>query len=245
MDHSTSPRRRSRRGEGDRLRAEIVEAVNRLLDTWGGDEKLTMRAVAQEVGVAAPSIYLHFSDKASLVAAALADKYAQLAAAMEAAAAAVEPGPRKRLTAQVHAYCEFAMANPGHYRMMYEIRQTTITEGGSGNHPARHVSDLLRSELVACTEAGYPLALPLYQAAHTLWAGLHGLVSAQRSLTLTSETEGLRELADGLTDLIVSREIRSGPAYPPQTDIDRTIETAVTGAKPIDKQRENDADATI
>lgn len=235
MDHSTSPRRRSRRGEGDRLRAEILAAVNRLLDTWGGDEKLTMRAVAQEVGVAAPSIYLHFSDKASLVAAALADKYAQLAAAMEAAAAA-EPGPRERLTAQVHAYCEFAMANPGHYRMMYEIRQTTITQGRSGNHPAGQVSDLLRNELVACTEAGYPLALPLYQAAHTLWAGLHGLVSAQRSLTLTSETEGLLELADGLTDLIVSREIRSGPAYPPQTEIDRTIETAVTGAKPHDER---------
>jgi AcrR family transcriptional regulator len=34
----------------------VPAAVNRLLDEWGGDEKLTMRAVAKEAGVAAPRI---------------------------------------------------------------------------------------------------------------------------------------------------------------------------------------------
>src|SRR3978361_1444081 len=54
-------RRRSRRGHGDELRDEVLSAVNRLLDDWGSDEKLTMRAVAHAVGVTPGSIYLHFA----------------------------------------------------------------------------------------------------------------------------------------------------------------------------------------
>ncbi|WP_328615646.1 TetR/AcrR family transcriptional regulator [Amycolatopsis sp. NBC_00355] len=65
--------------------------MNRLLAEWGSHEKLTMRAVAKEVGVAAPSSYRHFADKTELVWAAPADKYEQLAHAMRVADAAGDP----------------------------------------------------------------------------------------------------------------------------------------------------------
>lgn len=222
------PRRRNRRGEGEQLRADILAAVNRLLDRWGGDEKLTMRAVAHEVGVAAPSIYLHFSDKAELVWAALADKYRQLAQQMSAAGlTAAAGGPREKLRAQVHAYCRFAVDNPGHYRLMYQVRQPTVDPDRLGNHPARQVSGLLRAGLTASADADYPLALPLHQAAHTLWTGLHGMVSVQHSFAMGGSTEDLLELADGLLDLIVGGEPASGPAYPPQTGVDRVIAAVV------------------
>jgi len=221
------PRRRRRRGHGD-LRGEVLDAVNRLLDQWGSDEKLTMRAVAQEVGVAAPSIYLHFADKAELVWAALSDKYAQLADRMDVAERTVaDGGPRERLRAQVHAYCRFAMDNPGHYRLMYEIRQPAVDPDRMGMHPARQVSGRLRKALAACADAGYPLALPLYQATHTLWTGLHGLVSVQHSLAMSGSVDQLEEMADGLVDLVVSPERRDGPGYPPQTEVDRFIAQTV------------------
>ncbi|WP_328456786.1 helix-turn-helix domain-containing protein [Amycolatopsis sp. NBC_00438] len=74
--------------------------MNRLLAEWGSHEKLTMRAVAKEVGVAAPSSYRHFADKTELVWAAPADKYEQLAHAMRVADAAVAAGdPRGKLLA--------------------------------------------------------------------------------------------------------------------------------------------------
>jgi len=220
-------RRRRRRGQGD-LRGEVLDAVNRLLDRWGSDEKLTMRAVAQEVGVAAPSIYLHFSDKAELVWAALSEKYAQLADQMDVAERTADgEGPRERLRAQVHAYCRFAMDNPGHYRLMYEIRQPAVDPERMGLHPARQVSGRLRRALAACADAGYPLTLPLYQATHTLWTGLHGLVSIQHSLAMAGSIDQLDDLADGLLDVLVSAEQRDGPAYPPQTDVDRFIAETV------------------
>jgi AcrR family transcriptional regulator len=225
-------RRRSRRGQGDQLRDEVLAAVNLLLDKWGSDEKLTMRAVAHEVGVTPGSIYLHFADKTELVWAALADKYRQLADQMGAAdAAAAEQGPRERLRAQMHAYCRFAIDNPGHYRLMYEIRQPTVERARMGLHPARQVSARLRRALAACADAGYPLALPLYQATHTLWTGLHGLVSVQHSLAIEGSLDQLAGMADGLVAIVVSPQHRDGPAYPPETDVDRYIAATVVEAE--------------
>ncbi|GAB2964664.1 TetR family transcriptional regulator [Amycolatopsis acidiphila] len=224
-----SGRPRSRRGEGERLRAEVLAAVNRLLDEWGSDDKLTMRAVAKEVGVAAPSIYLHFADKAELVWAALTDKYEQLAAQMRTAdLAAAEEGVRERLRAQVHAYCRFALHNAGHYRLMYEVRQPSVELSRMGSHPARLVSRRLRGALAACADDGYPLTLPLHQAANTLWTGLHGLVSVQHSLSVNSSEDMVLGLADGLVDILVGAERTAGPAYPPDTPVERLIARTVS-----------------
>jgi AcrR family transcriptional regulator len=225
---SVPARRRSRRGEGEQLRAEVVAAVSRLLDEWGSDEKLTMRAVAQEVGVTAASIYLHFADKTELVWAALTDKYRQLADEMGAAeAASADEGPRERLRAEVHAYCRFAIENPGHYRLMYEIRQPAVERERMGLHPARQVSGRLRRALADCAESGYPLHLPLYQATHTLWTGLHGLVSVQHSLAMDGGPDHLAGMADGLLDVLVGTEPGDGPVYPPETEVDRFIAATV------------------
>ena len=222
-------RPRSRRGEGERLRAEVLAAVNRLLDEWGSDEKLTMRAVAKEVGVAAPSIYLHFADKAELVWAALADKYEQLATQMRAAdLAAAEEGVRQRLRAQVHAYCRFALHNAGHYRLMYEVRQPSVDMSRMGTHPARLVSRRLRGALAACADDGYPLSLPLHQAANTLWTGLHGLVSIQHSLSVSTSENMVLGLADGLVDILVRAERTGRPAYPPDTPVELLIARTVS-----------------
>jgi AcrR family transcriptional regulator len=220
-------RQRSRRGQGEQLREEVLAAVNRLLAEWGSDEKLTMRAVAKEVGVAAPSIYLHFADKAELVWAALADKYAQLADQMHRAdEAAVAGGPRARLRAQVLAYCRFALDNPGHYRLMYEVSQPAVDPERVGRHPSRLVSRSFRQAVARCADAGHTLALPWHQAVHTLWTGLHGIVSLQHSLSLTSSPAMVEGLADGLLDVIVSAE-PDGGTQPAQTEVDRLIAATV------------------
>lgn len=203
---SATGRRRSRRGQGDQLRREILGAVNRLLVEWGSAEKLTIRAVAQEVGVAAPSIYLHFSDKTELVWTALADKYAQLSAVMAAAdEEAADAGPLARLRAQVHAYCRFAVENPGHYRLMYEVPQPEVDASRIGHHPARMVSGSLRTAVSRCADSGCVLALPVEQLATTLWGGLHGMVALSHSIFSDSSTDQfLLDVADGLLATLVA-----------------------------------------
>jgi AcrR family transcriptional regulator len=206
----------------------VLAAVNHLLDEWGSDEKLTIRAVAKEVGVAPPSIYLHFADKTELVWAALSGKYEQLAARMRAADESSDPDdPRTRLLAQVHAYCRFALDNPGHYRLMYEVRQPSVEPSRLGMHPARLVARVFRDALARCLAAGYPLALPIRQAAHTLWTGLHGIVSLQHSLSLDSGEDVIAGMATGLVDVLVASTPVTGAVAPPETEIERLIAATV------------------
>ncbi|MDX3853398.1 TetR/AcrR family transcriptional regulator [Streptomyces sp. AK02-01A] len=204
------------RGQGALRRQEIVAAVQRLLAEWGSSDRLTMRAVAKEVGISAPSIYLHFTDKTELVWAALADRYDELVARMAAADEAGHgAGPRSRLRAQAQAYCLFAMSNPGHYRLMFEVRQPTVEPSRISGHPARHVSASLRAGLRRCQESGYALSLPVEQAAQTLWAGLHGMVALHHSLYRDESTETLTlHLADGLVDSLVAGAPGASSLFP-------------------------------
>jgi len=49
--------KRNARGQGGRLTEDIVSAALELIEREGTDEAVTLRAVAREIGIAAPSIY--------------------------------------------------------------------------------------------------------------------------------------------------------------------------------------------
>src|SRR5215469_8594971 len=71
------PRQRNPRGQGERLRDDIVEAASRLLADPAAPP-LTLRAVAREAGVAATSVYLHFDDIQSLILAVADRRFGEL-----------------------------------------------------------------------------------------------------------------------------------------------------------------------
>ena len=60
-------RRRAPRGSGDLLRDEILDAATQLLLDTGHAKAVSIRSVAERVGVTPPSIYLHFQDKDALL----------------------------------------------------------------------------------------------------------------------------------------------------------------------------------
>lgn len=108
-------RRRAARGEGEQLREEIVIAAKKLL-AHSRAEDVSIRAVADAVGVTAPSIYLHFSDKQELLEAVVADVFRELDEEMVASCSPDDP-PMERLRAFGLAYVRFAVAHPEHYRL--------------------------------------------------------------------------------------------------------------------------------
>ncbi len=69
-------RPRARRGEGDRLRDEILDAAEALLAETGDADRVSIRMVADRIGRTSPSIYLHFDDKASLMMAVCERQFA-------------------------------------------------------------------------------------------------------------------------------------------------------------------------
>src|SRR3984893_14334035 len=64
-------RTRNARGEGDRLRDEIIAAAIKVLSTIGAEDPFSLRAVAKEAKIAAPSVYIHFADRNALLQAVL------------------------------------------------------------------------------------------------------------------------------------------------------------------------------
>src|SRR6516164_5456298 len=79
-------RSRARRGEGERLREEILTAAERLLIATNDESALSIRAIANAVGVTPPSIYLHFADRNDLVFAVCERQAEEVDRVMEQAA---------------------------------------------------------------------------------------------------------------------------------------------------------------
>jgi AcrR family transcriptional regulator len=70
---------------------EVVAAGRRLLEEEG-PEALTMRRLAERLGIRAPSLYKHLPDKAALEAAIIATGFEEAAAAFEAAVEGADGG---------------------------------------------------------------------------------------------------------------------------------------------------------
>ncbi len=146
-----------------------------LLTTTGHQEDVSVRAVAQLVGVTAPSIYMHFKDKDELLDAVCAEHFAALGRAMQEEAAATTD-PLARLLAQGRGYVRFALAQPEHYRLstMISRKPGTVDE---------MIQDTCFQQLLAtvdkCTEAGiFPRSAgSTVDVSFRLWAAVHGVAS--------------------------------------------------------------------
>lgn len=69
-------------GEPD-TRTRLLDAANRIIES-AGERALRLRDVAREVGISEPTIYHYFSDRDSLIVAALASRYkAELAVTVD------------------------------------------------------------------------------------------------------------------------------------------------------------------
>jgi len=178
-------RERNRRGEGARLRAEILAGATELLERTGSEEAVTLRAVARQVGISAPSIYSHFPDRESIVDAivdgAFSDFNLAISDASDAATKAGE-GPFARLTAGCAAYLEFAAERPNRYRLLFERRDLL----GAGRHPVPAVRsesfELLIGSLRDCVEAGISASTDPQLDATAIWVALHGFATLHANM---------------------------------------------------------------
>jgi len=168
-----SERKRNPRGQGERLREDIVTAAAAMLADPAAPP-LTLRGVARAVGVAATSVYLHFDDVESLVLEVARRGFGELRAALEAAMDTAT-GPCERLRAGALAYCEWAQANPGHYQWMF-ANPLRISVSTWNELPGQPLFATLVTAAAECL--GRPADDPESAlTARLLWHLLHGMVS--------------------------------------------------------------------
>jgi AcrR family transcriptional regulator len=94
--------------------AGIVSAARRILEDDGVDA-LTMRRLASEVGIRAPSLYRHFPTKRSVEAAIIEVGMDELGRILHAALSGASPG--REVRAVLDAYRSAALASPALYRL--------------------------------------------------------------------------------------------------------------------------------
>jgi AcrR family transcriptional regulator len=97
----------------------IATAARRLLDEQGADA-VTMRRVAQAVGITAMALYRHYADRAALLNALANEGFDELATQLSAAR--LSGDIEKRLTKILDLYLDHALQNPRLFELMF-LRQ--------------------------------------------------------------------------------------------------------------------------
>ena len=165
-------RRRAPRGQGAALRGEVLAAAMDLLRETGDEASMSLRAVAQRVGVSVPAIYLHFEDKNALLDAVCSEVFEALHVVMkEASTGALDAFDALRR--QGIAYVRFALANPEHYRivMMRSNADHDVSDEIASGAFAYLLESVEECERLGVLE-GDPVELGL-----RLWAGAHGIAA--------------------------------------------------------------------
>jgi AcrR family transcriptional regulator len=94
--------------------AEIVAAARSILEE-GGEDALTMRRVADELGIQAPSLYKHFASKGELELALLTDAMVEIGEASHHAIHSGGDGPALRPL--LETYRGYSLSHPHLYRL--------------------------------------------------------------------------------------------------------------------------------
>lgn len=181
MTPAEAARQRSRKGEGEHLRAEILEAAEALVLESGDADAVSMRAIAKRVGVTPAALYLHFPDKATLLWEVCAERFEQFAAVIKAAFRS-EDDPVEALKAGGRAYVRFGFEQPEVYRVLFELKPEFIAADIIESAPATSDAfEMLVAAMKRCVDSGAFRPVDPFVAALVVWTGLHGFVTAYKA----------------------------------------------------------------
>lgn len=206
-------RTRARRGEGELLHTEILDAAERLLIETGSEEAVSIRRIAEAVGVTPPSIYLHFADKDELFLAVCERQFEELDRTMEAAVVGIDD-PLDELYARGAAYVRFGLDHPEQYRILF-MRVNTHAPAASDEDRIRRASafDHFVESVARCVDAGdLPAGSDPFVVAIELWSVTHGLTSLMISKAMFSWPD-----AGAITDHLLTAACAGLQAVPPFT----------------------------
>jgi AcrR family transcriptional regulator len=144
-------------------RVRDVVAAARVLLERDGPEGLTMRRVAEQMGIRAPSLYKHLEGKEDLEALLMAEAFRELGQAMHDAIGALRKGGsrKKALTELARVYRRWALAHPHLYRL--------VTGGPLPRERMPEGLEAWTAEPVVMAAGGDP------DRARAVWAFAHGM----------------------------------------------------------------------
>jgi len=174
-------RERNPRGEGERLRRELLVSALGLLSEAKHPDDVSIRAIARHTGVSPTAAYRHFVDRDDLVYAAIGLAFEEFTDAL-AAEVATATDPFDALAAAGRAYRTYALEERGRYRVLFS-NPMPCPDATTATDDEIEVGEMAFEMLVglvqACLDAGAPAAATGATAeylAFQMWAWIHGIV---------------------------------------------------------------------
>jgi AcrR family transcriptional regulator len=145
----------------------------------GSADSVSIRAIADAVGVTPPSIYLHFPDKESLILAVCERHFEAFDLVIEEAGRSSHD-PVESLRRRGRAYVRFGLENPEPYRILFMTRNESAQQRDVvvGAGAFQHLVDAVQR----CIDAGAFRPVDPVLAATGVWAAVHGVTSLVISL---------------------------------------------------------------
>lgn len=172
-----------------RILAEAADVV-----ATAGAPAVTMRGVAARVGLTPMALYRHFPGRDALIAALVAEAQATFLAYLQRAMAA--PTAERRFFAAGDQYLAFALEHPRRYAALF-VDAVPAAAGGPPRAAAwedavtfRFLVDRIRD----CAADGVLAVDDAEDAALTVWAHVHGLVSLHLAGKLPADDDRFRAI---------------------------------------------------
>ncbi|CAM3747693.1 TetR/AcrR family transcriptional regulator [Nocardioides marinus] len=202
------------------LREALVDAAVELAGA-SGPEGVVLRAVTRRVGVSPNAAYRHFADREALLTEVASRAMAALTRSMVVRQDAVaEPDPVVRAVARLEAigrgYVDFALAEPGLFRVCFAappevaLAWDSRAEGEPAPDPTADPFGVLNAALDELVDVGWLDPVRRTGAEVLCWSTVHGFATLHLDGPLRDATPEEREHSLALALAHVSRGL--GPA---------------------------------
>jgi AcrR family transcriptional regulator len=155
-------------------RDRIVDTARSMIEV-GGLDSVSLRRLAGALGVTAPALYAHVTDKDDLLRAVAEREFDALMVRFVAIDATE---PIERIRRLCRCYVDHALENPELFRVMFvyppDLANTTAT--GQELPAATKAFDMAYEATTAAVESGEFVGVDPLVAALTTWTAMHGLV---------------------------------------------------------------------
>lgn len=194
-------RRRNPRGEGWRLREDLLKAAGDLLDEGVSPDVMSLREIARRAQVSPMAPYRHFDDVHALLDEVMRQRFAEFRDQLVSDQGTdPEAGPAERLRALCERYVAYGRANPTTYHVLFD--SSFLAAGDQRELPGVDLFERVETLVAACAKTPNTRA-----ATRVLWCGLHGVVSLPGRGTFVGWADDAELIGDLLDAVIGQTEI--------------------------------------
>lgn len=170
------------------MRQEILTASRRILRE-SGFKDLSMRTLAQAVGVTAPTLYDYFQNKEGVLDALYDEGCARLEQIFRQSIAGTPVGILQ-LKTLAYAYRSFAHAEPDLFQLIFGRVDRSYIPCHPGKDKVKVLAELLVLAIAAAIKTGEVRPVDPNAACLTVWTAVHGFVTLEINGYLSDDYDG-------------------------------------------------------